>query len=205
MQHPFSLLDTYPAPCNGFPSFLYFLHSSKANLAFWIIQEYHTQKNPSILRLKLHIQLCILTNGAIVPCITLLYKVFTFWHDSWAPNCLVEWWPARHGNTVPTEWLSDMPTLYFPLPVITEVNMRWQSTRKWRPSPSNSMTGIPEGKVSSSFEDLTAECGRLNLPKKKTTFLTFLGCFLLETLNLLDSNHLSFPLTLLFHSPICWM
>lgn len=50
--------------------------------------------------------------------------------------------------------------------VITEVNMRWLNTQKWKLSPSNLMTRIPEGEAGSFFKHLTTECGWSNLLKK---------------------------------------
>ena len=44
--------------------------------------------------------------------------------------------------------------------------MRWLNTQKWKLSPSNLMTRIPEGEAGSFFKHLTAECGRSNLPKQ---------------------------------------
>ena len=50
--------------------------------------------------------------------------------------------------------------------VITEVNMRWLNTQKWKLSPSNLMTRILEGEAGSFFKHLTTECGWSNLLKK---------------------------------------
>lgn len=44
--------------------------------------------------------------------------------------------------------------------------MRWLNTQKWKLSPSNLMTRIPEGAAGSFFKHLTTECGRSNLLKK---------------------------------------